>query len=121
MKYLFLALALQASSVIAIAEDKKYPVSEIPEDLKKGMYAVIRTKQSVFEIKAINKSSHYIHYVITILNEKGKRYASEVVGYDKDTKITTFNGTVYDAMGSVIKKLKQNEIIDQSSISGFSL
>ena len=121
MRALILFLLIESAGFQSFAKDKKYPVSDIPENLKQGMYAVIREQQTRFEIKAINKSSHYVHYAITILNEKGKRYASEVVVYDKNRKIVTFKGTAYDAEGSVIKKLKQSEIYDQSSISGFSL
>src|SRR5688500_20233876 len=40
----------------------------------------------------------------------------EVVGYDKLTKVRDITGTVYDASGKVIKRLKNSEIYDQSEI-----
>jgi len=55
------------------------------------------------------------------LNSKAKSYAELTVGYDKLRKIEDFKANVYDAQGNLIKKLRQNEIIDQSSISGYSL
>ena len=99
----------------------KYPVNAIPENLKVGMYAVVREDFSRFEILAINKSRIYVHKAITILNEKGKNYASETIGYDKIEKIISFSAYVYDAQGELIKKLKNNEVVDRSAFDGISL
>ncbi len=101
--------------------DPKYPVSSIPENLKEGMYAIVRESESKFLVNSKSQSSHYVRKVITILNPKAKQYASLTVWYDKLRKIENFKATAYDAEGNVIKKLKQNEIVDQSAISGFSL
>lgn len=108
-------------SLSCLGADPKYAVSEIPEDMKKGMYAVIREKESRFEIISVNNSRYYYHLVITILNPNGKSYAQEVVGYDKLSTIKSFKCTSYDAFGNVIKKLKQSEIRDMSAYDGFSL
>lgn len=99
----------------------KYPVSEIPEDLKQGMYAVIREQAQEYEIKAINRSRLKVKLAITILNSKASDYASLVVDYDKDTEVEYLEGSVYDAEGKQIKKLKNSDIIDRSAISGYSL
>jgi len=114
-------IILTVITFCANAEDPKYPVSAIPEELKKGMYAVIRQKEIRFEIKSTSSSSAYHHEVITILNANGKYLAKEIIGYDKFTSIKFIKGTVYDANGEVIKRLKQSEVIDQSAFDGFSL
>ncbi len=101
--------------------DPKYPVSSIPQNMKDGMYAVVREDFYRFEIISINRSRQKVHKVITILNENGKRYASEAVFYDKLEKISSISGTIYNAEGEVIKKLKNSEIIDRSYFDGFSL
>ncbi len=44
--------------------------------------------------------------------------ASEEVNYDKLSKITNFKATVYDANGTLIRKLKSSEIYDQSAFDG---
>lgn len=108
-------------SFIAIGGDPKYPVSAIAEELKKDVNVVFREDHMVFKILSKSKASHYVHQVITIFNEKGKRYASETVGYDKMSKIKDLNGAVYDANGIQIKRLRNNEIYDQSAFDGFSL
>lgn len=104
-----------------LAGDLKYPVSEIPEDLKKDVNVVIREDQMVFKILAKNKSSYFVRFVVTILNEKGNRYANKSIGYDKLSKITDFNGFVYDANGKQIKKLRNNEIYDHAAFDGYTL
>jgi transglutaminase-like putative cysteine protease len=108
-------------SLCSIAADGKYPVSNIPEELKSNVNAVVRDYQLTFKIHSKSKASYYVHHVITILNEKSKHYAEEVVSYNKLSKIKDFNGTVYDANGKQIKKLKNSEIFDQSAYDGFSL
>ena len=102
----------------SIAGDLKYPVSEIPEELKKGVNAVIREDKMVYKILSQSKASVYAYYAVTIFNGAGKDYAKLQVGYDKLTKVTSFNGSVYDAAGNLIKKLKNNEIKDHSAYDG---
>lgn len=108
-------------SFSSIAGDPKYPVSDIPEEMTKGMYAVIRDKEVRFKINSINSSELYYRIVITILNSNAKSSANEVIWYDKLRTVKSFKAISYDAGGNVIKKLKQNEIRDQSAYDGFSL
>jgi hypothetical protein len=105
----------------ASAGNPKYPVSAIPENLKTNVNAVLREDHARFTIVAKNQASYYVHQVITILNDKGKRYAQETIGYDKLSKIKDLTGVIYDAEGNQIKKLKNSEIYDQSSFDGFTL
>jgi hypothetical protein len=117
--FLFLSFALAALSVEGA--DPKYPVSAIPAELKENVNVVFRHDEMTFRILSKSKATYYVHQVITILNEKGKSYASEVVGYDKLSKIRDISGTAYDADGKQIKKLKNSDIYDQSAFDGFSL
>lgn len=110
-----LAGALQAK------DDPKYPVSAIPEALKENVNVVFRRDELVFKVLSRNRSSYTIHQVITIFNANGKRYAQGAVGYDKLSKVSYFKGTVYDANGEEIKRLKNSEIYDRSAYDGFSL
>lgn len=120
----FFALFISTISciqTIALPGEPKYPVSDIPDSLSADVNAVIREHKIVYTILSTSKATHYVRLVVTIFNEKGKDYATEVVGYDKLSKIKDFNGAVYDASGKQIKRLKNNEIYDQSAFDGFSL
>lgn len=120
MRIVFLLLIL-ISSLSVSAGDPKFPVASIPEALKKNVDYVFRHDDMTFTIVSKNKASYRVYQVITIFNDKGKDRAVQVLGYDKLSKITNFKGTAYDAAGEVIKKLKSNEIYDQSAFDGFSL
>lgn len=119
MNKLLFAFLLVTSRVIAA--DPQYPVSQISEDMKKGMYAVIRMQELRWDIQSKNSASIYHKQVITILNSKANEKAKLAVGYDKLRSIKMLRGIVYDAQGKEIKKLKQSDIKDQSSFDGFSL
>lgn len=120
-KSLWLSLAMLVNIVVLAKEEPRYPVSAIPEDMKTGMYAVIREQELKFEINSSSSSTVYYHVVITILNSNAKDYAKKIVGYDKFNVVRSFKGIAYDASGSSIKKVKQSEIYDQSAFDGFSL
>lgn len=118
MRTYLVSLALLLSITVHSKDDPKYPVSGIPENLKAGMYAVIREDFYRFEILAINKSRYRVHKAITILNQNGRNFATEAVFYDKLEKIQSISGIAYDSNGEVIKKLKSNEIVDRSAYDG---
>jgi len=120
MRILFLLLLLPSLPIWA-ADEPKYPVSQISEEMKKGMYAVIRHKEVRLDIQSKNSSSYYVRQAITLLNSKAKNYATVGVGYDKLRTIKMIKAVVYDAFGKEIKKLKQSDIKDESEYDGFSL
>lgn len=103
------------------ADEPKYQVSQISEEMKRGVYAVIRYKDVRLDIQSKSSSSYYVKQAITILNSKAKNYANVSVGYDKLRTIKLMKAVVYDADGNEIKRLKQNDIKDASEFDGFSL
>lgn len=116
-----LLIILIGLSVAAIAGDPKYPVSDIPEALKKNADVVFRKNEMTFTIQSKSKASFHVYEVVTIFNDKGREYATKVVGYDKLSKISSLKAVAYDANGNVLKKLKPSELYDQSAFDGFSL
>jgi hypothetical protein len=121
MRHLLTWALLCATTVSALSQEAKYPVSTIPENLLKKANAVIRVDESSFKILSRSKGIYKEKMVVTILNERGKGFAYEQVGYDKLSKVTVFKGTSYDAQGHVIKRLKPSDVNDQSAFDGFSL
>jgi hypothetical protein len=114
-------LMLVFFGTVAFAADPKFPVSDIPEELKRNVDVVFREDRMTFIISTKSKASLHVYEVVTIFNEKGRQYATKVIGYDKLSKISSFKAVAYDANGNVLKKLKNNEIYDQSAFDGFSL
>jgi transglutaminase-like putative cysteine protease len=121
MKNFLLILVLLFSFKAYTKDELKYPVSAIPSELKENVNVVVREDHMKFKILAKNKATHYVHYAVTILNEKGNEFAKHDVWYDKLTKVTDLNAFVYNALGAVIKKLKNKEIYDHAYHDGSSL
>ncbi len=120
MRIIYPIILLLLTSATTFGQ-KKYVVTDIPEELRKNVNVVIRENHMSYKLLSPSKATLSVRQVITIMNEGGKRYARETVEYDKLSKITTFKGTAYDAYGSVVKKLKASDIYDQSAFDGFSL
>ncbi len=121
MKNLFFWATVFVYASTVAKEDPKFPVSAIPEDLKKDANVVFREDQMIYTIHSKSKATYKIYQVITILNANGNHYAQEVIGYDKLSKVTSLKGNIYDANGILVSKLKNSEIYDQSAYDGFTL
>jgi hypothetical protein len=120
MKKLFILLPTLFIAGIGISQPL-YPVSQIPAVLSEQADVVFRQDKMTFVIHAQDKATLSVFKAITILNDNGKDYAVEVLGYDKLSKVTSFKGASYDASGKLIRRLKPTEIYDQSAFDGFSL
>ena len=118
MRLLFCFLII---AVKGVASDPKFPVSAIPEELKKNVDVVFREDQMTFTISSKSRATLHVYEVVTIFNDKGRQFATKVIGYDKLSKIASIKAVAYDANGDVLKKLKSSEIFDQSAFDGFSL
>src|SRR5687767_7972038 len=79
-----------------MAEDGGYSVANIPAKLLENAYAVQRMEEITFTVKSLNETTKKTRYAVTILNEKGKKYAKAYVGYDRLVKINNLQGAVYD-------------------------
>ena len=121
MRFFIFFLVLLLHYSFSFASAPKYPVSQIPEELKKDMYGVIREKVVEFKVLAKNKSSFFEREVITVLNENGKSLAYKAIGYDKFDKVISIKAILYDGQGNTIRKFKNSEVYDRSSYDGFSL
>jgi len=62
-----------------------------------------------------------VTYAVTILNKNGLDDAYFHVFYDRFSKISGVKGHVYDENGEQIKRIPVDDILDYSSISGYSI
>jgi hypothetical protein len=98
-----------------------YPVFLLKDTLLKNANAVVRQDESVFEIISPSKAILTKTYAITILNEKGQHWSTFVSGYDKHRKILDAEGSLYDATGTRLKRVKLKEMADVSAVSDINL
>jgi len=117
---LSLFLLFVSSCVSAKPDDiQDYPVSEIPEELKKGANAVIREWSEVFRIVNPGEGVLEGKKVITILNQKGKGFSTAYVTFDKTiTQGTILRGEVYNAAGKRVTTIKSKDLQEESLIGG---
>lgn len=100
---------------------QEYAVLLLPDSITKNANVVVRNHEETIEIKSPGKAIYKNHYVFTILNEAGSKYADFVSSYDKFISIESITGTLYDAYGKKIKTVKKKDIMDASGNDGSSL
>lgn len=108
---------LLISSAVLHASDGKYSVSGISPVLRMNAHAVVRLEELKFEIKSVKEAVQTNHYVITVFNENGDRWAQFSEYYDNLKSITTAEGILYDANGTQLKKVKKKDMEDIKSTS----
>ena len=114
---LLLLLIVQAS----FAGDGEYAVSKIPAALLKNAHVVKRMEHISFEIVSTGEAILRKKYAITILDENGDDQAGFAEYYDKLHEIKNIEGTLYNAEGKELKKLKNKQIIDMTGVDDNNL
>ncbi len=93
-------------------------VAAIPTELREGMDAVVRFDETEFYIEGLKSSVTRKHWAITVFNEGGEaRHSMFKAYYDKLSQVKRIEGTLYDAGGKVLKRLKSADITDISLAS----
>ncbi len=117
--YFFLFLIAQISFLNA--QKIEYSVFSIPENLKENANSVVRMRQTNIEIESKKSMTIKTIRAVTVLNELGFHALNETFYYDKNTKIKTLEGEIYDPLGFRLTKIKQNNFKDTSVNDGYSV
>lgn len=115
MRYtLLLIIALTVSGTVNAKKLKiKYPATAIADSLKSDAYAVIRLSETSYVRHSVERYSIDYHYVVTILDKKGDYAGYLGVAYDRNSEVTSFEGTIYNGFGIETDKLKKSDLTDQ--------
>jgi hypothetical protein len=100
--------------------DGEYAVSRIAPALLKNADAVLRLVEMTFEIKSTKETIERNHYVVTVLNENGDKWARFYDYYDKMREVLSVEGALYDATGKVIRRMKNKDLQDMSGVDEIS-
>ena len=79
---------------------------------------VIRNSLTEFEVINEGKAIETNYIELTILNESGKREATQLIPYDDLTKVLSYSGRLYDKSGKLVKKIKNSQVNDVSASGG---
>ncbi len=96
---------------------QNYAVDQIPADLIKDAYAVVRKNEEKIELLKVDELKYTEDVVVTVLSKAGDNYVGAQANYDPNTKIDLFEATLYDVNGKEIKKFKTKDFGDQSHVS----
>ncbi len=103
------------------AENKSYSTFLIADSLSGNANAVIRYDSISYHLITPGMAELKRHKVVTILNRHGESFAQMYVMYDRNSKVTSFSGEVLDAKGERIRKIKKDEITDNSLVANYTL
>jgi transglutaminase-like putative cysteine protease len=98
-----------------------FQASTIPPHFLKDARAVVRHGRQTFIVKNQRKALLKIHRVVTVLNAEGRDFGELVMWYDRFTRVSDLEATLYDAAGTEIRSLSGSDVKDYSATSGSSL
>lgn len=99
---------------------QSYIFDSIPDYLKRGADAVVRTEQCLFTISKPGIATFKVKKAVTLINEFASGYREKSVSYNTFSKVKYLRGAIYDEKGNVIKVLGLLDVIDESAVSGGS-
>ncbi|KFF26315.1 DUF3857 domain-containing protein [Chryseobacterium vrystaatense] len=105
-------LILGALSTASIYFAQNYPVSAIPENLKKNADVVIRRDFTTILINKIDEIKYQYNTVTTVLNKDGDSKAQVYIPYKKGDNISDVKVTVYDESGKKVKSFSKSDFGD---------
>jgi hypothetical protein len=121
MKNNFLLLAALFVCLCGNAADAPYASSAIPAELLVNSNVVKRMEDIRFEVISTGETILKKKYALTILNEAGDDNAAFVEDYDQLQQVRSIEGSLFDASGKLVKKLKAKDIQDISAVGGGNL
>jgi hypothetical protein len=99
----------------------QYNYHTLPDSVKKDAMYIIWEDFEDFEVLDPGKGIEKQRLAVCVTNAHADYFNNFLVKYRKGEQVVKFDATIYDAFGKQLKKLKNNEIRDYSSVSDFSL
>lgn len=101
-----------ALSIASFYHSQNFPVSAIPDNLKKNADAVIRKDFTTIQINKIDDIKYQYYTVTTVLNKDGDSDAQAVIPYEKGDNISDVKVNIYDESGKKIKSYSKSDFGD---------
>lgn len=98
-----------------------YPIADIPKNLLPYASAVIRNMEITTEVKDLNTTINHQKVVVSVLNKNGENNTDIVVWHDKERRIKSIKGVIYDEFGKPTAKFSEKNFLDFSAADGFSM
>jgi len=123
------ALVLATACMTAIAGhsprrdagDNRYDIRNIPPALREGASAVVRERETTFNVTDEESATETVRKVVTVFKAEGRGYGVLSLHYDRFNKIKDLDGAILDQHGEEIRTMGGDDIKDESAIAGFTL
>lgn len=96
-------------------------ITPIAQDEYRNANTVIRDYSTEIELGSITSMTVRQYRLVTVLNSKGDNSALCYAHYDDDISLKNVEVLIYDANGLLIKKVKEKDFKDESSVNGSTL
>lgn len=121
-KFVFaISIALLLSTTLLFAQKNEFNTLTISDSLKENANAIVRLNQIDIVIASQRSMNIKTKRVVTVLNEKGLEAVEAYENYDKSSPVKNILATVYNSLGSEIKKVRRGDFRDQSAVSGSTI
>ena len=107
-------------SLFIVSKSQLPALEQIPEEIKKNAYSVIRFSETNFEVISEKEAKEKNVLIMTILNNKGLDHANFIENVDKGKELKKFSCEIFDYSGKSIKKFKKSDL-NLTDYSGFNL
>jgi hypothetical protein len=101
------------------AQDMAYKAMTIPDSVRKNASVVKRYEKVEFEVKDIERATHKVHQIFTVLHENGKSALQFAEHINRYTELEDFEARVFDYSGKQITKYKKKDL--QTTVLGGNL
>lgn len=119
MRYILTLIAVLFSASVYSA--LSFSVDMIADSLLKNSNVIIRYDSISYRIISAGKAEMKRYRVLTILNKHGEDFAENYVVFDRNSKVNSFSGEILDADGNRIRKIKKDDITDNSLVGSYNL
>jgi hypothetical protein len=106
--------------IVMNLSSQSYHFDSIPDNLKRGADAVVRTDQCLFTLLKPGKATLKVKKAVTLLNDFTNGYRHLAVPYNSFSRVKYVKGNIYDEKGKIIKILGILDIQDMSAVTGES-
>jgi len=105
---------------LAANAQEKLTLPNIPDSLKQNAYSVVRLHEVEFNYLSDVNGEQKSTTITTILDNKGKDEADFVCSCDQFEELRKFRGSIYDANGNLIRKIKESDLKSTEYYSGLA-
>lgn len=116
-----LLILMMVMCIAGAQAQANYSASAIPSDLLPRASAVVRDMEMSIDVRNSRQVFFRVKKAVTILNESGDDAGAIYIWYNKDHKIKSIKGLVYDEFGIETARFNQKSFSDRSAASNSSL